>query len=268
VPQMGHINPGWFLLFCGLVVLAAGLLLMVLAHREKLDAAYPAAPVMLTQPAWYTPVTVYTPLLPVSAPVRSMAYASPPPPLDQLRIEPPVCYDAPRETVMCLGRVFNTTTDMMEAVRLQVKMTTSGDTAVAGLEQRFIAPGSFAPYRVQFDHTSEEKTDLITSLESAHRRQEGSFTLAVTAEMGTLDAAGFGHYILTATVKNPYSKPMEDVQLIGTLSDSQGHLTGYRVQTLAGGIAAGESRDFRLEIIPQTLDEFYSHSLTVLAWEE
>jgi hypothetical protein len=271
VPQIGPINPGWFLLICGLIVLAAGLILLLLARQDAPERSYMAAPVSIIQPVRYAPAPVYT-LQPTASPASrtpSSILASPPP--EQLRIELPVCYDTPHQNVMCLGRVFNLTDTIIDSVRLRVEMQANGGSAFAQPEQRFITPGSFAPYRVQFNQAVEERAALTASLEFAHPRLKNSYLLAVIneeGEPGSHENGDSGRYVVTATVLNPYQRPVRDIQIIGTVSDSQGKLTGYRVETLPGSMSAGESRPLRLEIIPQTLDDAYTHHLTVLAWGE
>lgn len=274
MPQIVPINPGWLLLFCGLVLLAAGLLMLLLRQSAAERASLSAAPVIsLTPSPLYTAAPVVTPL--VSAPVEPTATDTGTRSLSPtgLMIETPICYDAPQQSVLCLGRVYNIGSEAAENVRLRVGMQQNGQLKVTkpvAPEQRYIAPGEFAPYRVRFEQVFEEQIGLNAVLDTVDNLHRARYILNVSEESGLLesDSRGYERYVITATVKNPYNRAIQGVQVIATLSDSAGRLTGYRIETLFEGLQSGESRSLRFDIVPQIVDVRYIHTLVVLGWDD
>ncbi|MCU0513755.1 MAG: hypothetical protein MUE40_14450 [Anaerolineae bacterium] len=264
--QLAQLQPGWLLLLCALVVLAVGLLLL-LSRQPASTPVTAAAPVALTAPVTLTPLPLLWPTPSLAAPLPPLV-ASGASPGTRLRIEPPVCYDAPQQSVLCLGRVYNAGSLPVHQVRLLGQHPLSRESLPFMPEQRYILPGDFAPYQLRLPDLNEQIPVLPPALAAVEVYRARPYDLTISDEQGVLlrEPGSYGRYVVTATLTNPHPRPLTGVQVVCSLTDRRGHLSGYRV-SLEQGLQPGETLRLHLELIPRRLDDTFSHRLSVLAWD-
>jgi hypothetical protein len=246
---MLNLQPSLALLVIGVIALAVVSLFLLLNARSMIPHTVAPAPIeselRLMRSPWQ--------------------FAEP-----RLSIEPPRCYDMPARQLVCLGQIYNPTSQSIDAVSLT--LDTHQQTTEIALEQNFIPPHSYAPYHVRFDMLYEETTLVLAQLATQIPSRKIAYKLEIIEERSefvrdSAENATYGRYVITAQVRNPYSRPIPSVQVISSLTDHAGYLAGYRIQELQGGIKVGEIIPIRMEITPIVMESGFKHSLSVLAWD-
>jgi hypothetical protein len=262
------IHPIWLLLLlCGLVLLGCSALS---SRTPTLSVTSPYPPVTLTVyrfSATPAPALLNNPPLPVT-PIMLSSAASPPTP--SLEADTPACYARPGGALTCTGAIWNRSTQPLTDVRLRValrpaEMTpaqTAGVLAQTALnvEQQYIAPGTFAPYRALFETLPEQTFRAETQVLSAAFTEEETLPLHIYDETGQLNSSG--QYVLTAQIENSATLPLESLRVIVTLLDDANRVLGYRVQTLPR-LEATEQQLLRVQLTPQRQTETIRHTLHI-----
>lgn len=265
------IHPIWLLLLlCGLVLLIG--CSMLSSRTPTLSATTPYAPVTLTVYRFSdTPAPTRLPNHPLLVtPVTLSPSASPPTPL--LETDTPTCYTRPGGALTCTGKIWNRSQQPLTDIRLRVALrsteTTPANTAIIlaqtalNVEQRYIPPGTFAPYRALFDTLPEQTFRAEMQVLSAAFTEETALPVRVYNEAGQLTNSG--QYVLTAQIENSATQPLTSLRAIVTLLDNDNRVLGYRVQSLPRLIAA-EPQTLRVVLTPQRRAEIIRHTLHIEA---
>lgn len=186
-----------------------------------------------------------------------------------LLLRPPVCYETPADSLLCLGGIENTYAYPVEqaAVVVQVRLRdgTLLTSEVTEIEQLVILPGATAPYRVLFDVSARDLLEATALLVRAHPARDVArrfVTLTVENERSQL---ADGRYVVTATVRNPGPDTARAVRVIVTLYDGEGSIIGYRVVRARSLLRPGGSLPIRVEILPQMNDITPAYTLYIEA---
>jgi hypothetical protein len=265
------IQSGWLiLLLCaGIVLLLAAC--VALGTRTPTQPATDFPLVTLTvvpfateppQPDSILPTVLSHPFSPVSDWIANRASSS------GTHSDDPTCYNSPNQGFLCLGRVWNETTETLSNITVRVSLFGDNGGIVAqqviGLEQRYLPPKTSAPYRARFEQ-------VATASENAHSAIEMLLPVAlpaqpihVTGERGVI--ATTGRYIVTANLHNTSERLAEHIRLVVTLLDDTERVVGYRIQAVEP-LAAGTERSVRMELIPQVMAADLHHLLHVESWQ-
>ena len=182
----------------------------------------------------------------------------------------PTCYTSPNQGFLCLGRVWNQTTETLSNITVRVSLFGDDGDVVAeqivGLQQRYLPPKTSAPYHAQFDQVNTTSDYARTTIELVHPVEiPQEQPVHVTGERGVI--ADTGRYVLTANLHNTSERLAEHIRLVVMLLDVEERVVGYRVQAVEP-IAANTERMVRLEIIPQVMAEDLHHLLHVESWQD
>lgn len=183
-----------------------------------------------------------------------------------LLLFPPVCYETPTNSIVCLGRVQNNLRQPVGRVSVWVtvfgrngQILAQGET---GLEQTAIPPGQNAPYRALFQADWRDYAGATASLRSAESIHTTLVAPAVEQERGSWSD---GRYVVSAELRNTTPQPMQLARAIVTLYNRAGQVAGYRVVPINRVIAAGEIVPLSSEIVPLSSDRDVTHSLYIEA---
>lgn len=159
-----------------------------------------------------------------------------------LELQPPTCYLTTTDSIACLGMIVNSQSEPMQRVSARIELYTEDGTLlasqIAGIEQRTIPPGGYAPYRALFIPQSDQPiTDLTTyaqvivSLQSADPVSNvvSSTPLQIQSESAHFEA---GVYQLTAILANTSPQTIDEGRLVLTVYDATKRVVGYRVMEL------------------------------------
>ena len=132
------------------------------------------------------------------------------------------------------------------------------------LEQRRIAAGAAAPFRLQLPRSRLETTALEIEVVSAEWSTPAGLELTLQNARGEyLDE--LNRYRFSATVKNASGQPAKDIRLIVTLANAEGELVGFRVADLPDALPIGEEVDVDLAITPLEASAALRHQVTFQA---
>lgn len=248
------------------------LLLIFFVGCQSLRSGTPTQPGMTFPPVTLTvvrtPAIVGTPI-PVGTvsntltPARTPEYLTPPspPPKPELSVEQPACFDSV-SGIQCYGIVRNPLSVPLRDISLVATSPDSPDTSPRyfSLEQRIIESGSFAPYRVPHIGISAALTPFV-EVASVKFAQHVSSDLIVAQDRSIYDAR-HGIYIVTATITNVGPVPVDNLQAIVTLFDTD-HVVAFRTLRYDARVSPGNSTTLRTIIIPEVVSNNLRHSITV-----
>jgi hypothetical protein len=136
--------------------------------------------------------------------------------------------------VLCLGKVRNDQPDAVERVEIEVQILNQENqvlgTQVATLEQSYIPPGEFAPYRVLFTGIEARRVVAVaTTLLSAVVTDtiEERF-VPLTVENASLQQEG-RRYMMRANLVNNQERTAAAPRVVVTLFGADEQVYGYRV---------------------------------------
>lgn len=185
-------------------------------------------------------------------------------------VETPTCYLTPGAGLLCLGIVRSRASVVTGDITLRLSLFDSMGDQIAGqtitLEQDRLYPGQLAPYRGQFRELSSVPAGISAELVSVSRVDPGLELVLENVRGGMLGTtAGYERYVFTAQILNPHEQPAIDGQIVLSVFDSSGALTGYRVLRLGEELAPGEQRALRLDVIPQLVAPDLYHYVSASA---
>lgn len=181
-----------------------------------------------------------------------------PPPLT---LSTPTCYETADAGVLCMGEIENTQPYPIEQVSIDVDITDQTgrllETQQVFIEQNIILPGETAPYRALFPNTdrlsplSDQFGGVFTTLIRAEQTImpiNEADVLKIDVQRGEIVEQD--RYIFTGVLNNTGGHPIEDVQVVITLYDSEQRVAGYRIVEVKE-IKVGEEIPLYTEITPQ-----------------
>lgn len=184
------------------------------------------------------------PLLPTTTPL----------PLSTL---PPNCSPTATDNIQCLGLVMNDYDTAIQRVTLWVKLLRTDSTILAegrvGLEQNLLPSGAAAPYRILFHADWREYAGAVVSLNSADSGRDVQ-TRYIILEINDQHVDWLdGRYTVSAVLHNPDSQTAHLRRAVITLQDSDGNVTGFRVQQLDQALAAGADLPFQIGAVSNNI---------------
>lgn len=194
--------------------------------------------------------------------------------LSGVRIAPPHCYDAPNDSLLCLGEVVNPFSAPLVNVQMLANLRDVDGSVMMSrrimLEQTAVHPGQAAPYRVSFDNSGIASDGALVDVSLI---SSGSATLppplSITQDSGlySLTANGYGRYDVSAQVSNSSDEPLSGLQAVVTIKDGADRVVGFRVIALDEWLAPGATLPLNATLIPLAADGSLRHDLTVNAIE-
>ena len=216
-------------------------------------------------------LTAYDPQLitRVEADVAIPATIQPPPAnLTAIEISPPRCFKTTTPQVTCLGLIGNGGETAISDVTLNARFTDGAGASLGensfSLEQRQIAAGTSAPYRLQLPDALAEPAALEIALLDARSATAPALELTLDDVVGVyLPAAA--QYHLTATLRNTGEVAAAEIRLIVTLENAEGALIGYRAYDVQEALPRGEQRTLDLYLTPLETAAVMRHHVLVEA---
>ncbi len=188
--------------------------------------------------------------------------------LREINISPPRCYQTISPQVTCFGKVFNSAREIIGDISLRASFKTVDGALLGGqifsLEQRRIAAGETAPYRIQVPHARMETAALEIELVSARSPAPASLELALKDARGQY-LAGEKRYRFRATIENNSEREAADIRLLVTLEDEDDAIVGYRVVDLAAALPSGAARAIDLSLTVLEAGANISHHVSLQA---
>jgi LysM repeat protein len=188
-----------------------------------------------------------------------------------LSLDPPTCYEISTLSLLCLGQIVNTLDQPVERAAVAVQLLRADRTLLtekwAITEQTIILPGQAAPYRMLFVGGWEgyaEAVAVLLSADSAEQDSERYISPIIENEESTVTD---GHYVVTATLRNPGPQPAQSLRVIITLYDNRRRVVGYRAIRFDDPLPGDGTLLIEVNIVPQ-VDESseLSHILYAEAW--
>jgi len=179
-----------------------------------------------------------------------------------LEVVQPACYETATESIVCMGRIYNTQEFTVQRVDIRVQLVRDDGLVLAErdtiVDQSTIPPGGSAPYSARFKAEWQDYT-TTASLRRADRMPETHFaSLVIEDEMiHQVD----GRYSVSATIYNPSSFITEPPRLILTLLDDSGQVVGYRSISLTSGLDPNARQTIQIEAISQVRTAKLTHIL-------
>ncbi|MBC8098482.1 MAG: LysM peptidoglycan-binding domain-containing protein [Armatimonadetes bacterium] len=195
---------------------------------------------------------------------RNLRIPPPLPTLTPLRVQfsVPSCYELVTDVLVCLGEVHNPQRSAVARVTGTLELRSADGSLVATgrvqVEQAVIPPGSAAPYRVLFpaDVSQTPYNAIVMALHSADA--------AVALPLLTIEQAIAqpinARYRVSAHIRNPGSRAVNQARLVVTLYDGAQRVVGYRIAEV-GRIAAGDRVPAQIDLLPLGSEPPLSHSL-------
>lgn len=258
----------WLLLiFCGVLILFVGCSNLPSRTPTPTASAYP--PVTLTVVPLGTPSPIPRSTLPPSmthfttiSPRQVSTVGSSPP---TIRSTPPNCFSSPNSGSVCYGRIWNDSSETITNVVTRTQLKNASQTIIASqrfaLEQQYIPPNSFAPYRAHFSNLDHNTITANTTVMGFDTVSSETQLLVISGSRGAV--ANDGRYRLTITVTNTTSHISRSWRLVASLISSEDEIVGYRVFESEQIIDAGEQITVHLEMIPQILATDLRHHVHV-----
>jgi LysM repeat protein len=185
-------------------------------------------------------------------------------------LDPPTCYETSTMTLLCLGQMVNILERPVERTAVAVQLLQADGRVLveesANTEQTLIQPGQAAPYRVVFASGWEGYTRVVAvvlSADSAQRTSEQVIQLIIENEAVVTEN---GHYIVSATLRNPEAQMAQTLRVVITLYDNDKRVVGYRVLELDSPLLGGARLPIEVEVVPQVEDDALTHTLYAEAW--
>jgi LysM repeat protein len=195
-------------------------------------------------------------IIPTSSSAVLSAPATPTP--LSLPLDPPTCYETSTLSLLCLGEVVNTLDHPVERAAVSVQLVHADGYVLtekwAITEQTIIFPDQAAPYRMLFWREWEGYTEVIPvllSADSAEQVTERFITPIIENEESIVTS---GHYVITATLRNPEPQPAQSLRVIVTLYDNRRHVVGYRAVRFDDSLPGDAILPIEISIIPQVDD--------------
>jgi|GEM_PF-4378921 len=303
-----------FVNILGLATLLAILLVLSVIvwsyHTSSVRGANQGVPRLLT--SYQTPFYRTEPLIPVGGSLflgtsdrlqlryeLERRYTNAPPPDPSLETPPPICYDGPNNSVMCLGQLryainglsVDEPAPFFDLQSAQITVSLQAATATVAAERVFFEQyslfvGENAPYRAIFSDASPYDTVsavlTINQREQATRAEEETEVeasnhtpgLALSGHLAaqrltvinqhserTQRQPGYGIYKVDAVLRNDSQVVVSDIQVVVTLVNQGDEVVGYRVLRPGKTLRPGETLPVRLSVIPQTAEADLQHSL-------
>ena len=188
------------------------------------------------------------------------------PRIANIDISPPRCYDTVSPQLTCLGYVRNLSNESIRDVILWARFrgangVTPGETRFSP-EQRQIAAGDAAPYRVDAPRSRLETAVLELKVHGASRAGLTRHNLSLRDEAGLYDPVS-DSYRLTGSVVNLGTETARDIRLIVSLENEEGGIIGYRAFHVAQALPAGASLPVKLQLTPLTAAADVRHRVTI-----
>ena len=169
-------------------------------------------------------------------------------------IEGMICYEEPAGSLWCMGEVANSTEASIENIQLRVTLyNAAGEELMGGdvfTALDLVPSGQRAPFGILFASPPDSYDRFLavpiraeSSLEPANRYA----VLQVVAD----DASSVGSlFQITGSVTNPGQQSVTSITVVVTTYDPEGNVTGFRQAKMSEAIAAGESADFAISLMP------------------
>src|SRR5262249_7920378 len=174
-----------------------------------------------------------------------------------LAIGSPDCYETPVGGLWCLGMIRNDLPMPIEQVIVRVYLVTADGTALAQQETSIarsaLPPGAVSPYGVLFDRVPTNSAGPVVTLISAIEAYNlGSRLIPISVENVQTDLDNPAFHV-TGNLTNRASMPIRDLNLIITLFDAAGRVTGFRQWRWPPNqvLVKGGSMPFAVDVIPQ-----------------
>ncbi len=175
------------------------------------------------------------------------------PRLPEVEISPPRCFRTISPQLTCLGALYNRASQAISeislAARYRVGVGAASATTIFGVEQRHVAAGGKAPYRLHLPDAGAEDAALEISLADARLAPATEHDLTFE-EQGAEYAEAENSYRLRGLLWNGSDTPVKDIRLVVTLENEAGAIIGYRALDLSGSLAVNASRSVDLSITP------------------
>jgi LysM repeat protein len=199
------------------------------------------------QPAFLSVGAVLVIPPPEGTPVAQLAGVPTPAPLE---LSLPACYPTATNALYCFVEARNPGALALENVSAQIIVAGADGLPIASqlayAAREVIPPGESAPlavlFAVQPDRVAASAARVATANESTDPALR-YVLLEVSDQQGGL--AG-NEWRVTGQIRNPTSTPASAAWMALTLYDALGAIVGYRRQSLTGGLAPGETRDFSI----------------------
>ena len=176
-----------------------------------------------------------------------------PPPPAPVDLSQPVCYPTGSAGLYCLVEARNPNSLPLDGVSARFILAGpdglpfASQTVFGALD--LIPPGAAVPLAALFapapgQHVAATGLELLSAiLVSEPLSTTQTVVLDVSAPPGAVLA---GRWTVAGSVRNPSSLPLPEAWVLLSVYDAGGHLAGFRKQSLANGIGAGETRPFSI----------------------
>jgi LysM repeat protein len=179
-----------------------------------------------------------------------------------LEIAPPACYETPTDSLVCMGRIYNTQKYTVQRVDVRVQLLRADGSILAErdtiLDQNTIPPGGSAPYSARFKAEWQNYTTTAT-LQRVDMPPETQF-VPLIIENETIQQAD-GRYTVAATLYNSSPYITEPPRLILTLLDDSGRVVGYRTFGATSGLDPEARQIIQIEAVSQVRSAKLTHTL-------
>ncbi len=215
---------------------------------EVLQAANPSV-----QPAFLSIGAVLTIPVIVDSSASNIAAAASPTPVPLTLAAGPACYQQVTGALYCLVEARNPGAAPLQNVSAQIALigpkgeVLASEIAYSALD--LILPGSGAPLAAWFPSVPPAMVAPVAQVVSAQPASaEGALgvPLDITSPQMAPSTDPIGLWTVTGQVRNGSASAVGSVRLVLTLYDRQKQIVGYRLESLAGGLAAGASQDFSI----------------------
>ena len=159
----------------------------------------------------------------------------------------PDCRQMITGKTMCLGQVMNPTSEMIEQVRVRIRLLDAQGAVLAetttGVEHLLIPPDGEAPYSAIFDASAY--TDISVSALLAQPADQSEWILleAEATDVETIE----NRLRVEAVIHNPSNRGVGGARVVLTLLDHEGQVAGFRVASTDADLEPGETRTVVIE---------------------
>ena len=163
-------------------------------------------------------------------------------------------YQTPIGGLWLLGEVINEGRDPVENIQVEIGLLAADGRSLgsttAWVATSIILPGERGPFAVLIDEPPADFAQPAVSVVGGqHLVELGTRYLDVLLLNSEIELKDSGA-VLSGLVRNDGAEVASSVQIIATFYDEQGSVTGFQQEIVAGRLAVGEERPFRLESTP------------------
>lgn len=170
-----------------------------------------------------------------------------------MRAESPACYALTDERALCLGLVYNVSSETVVSVQVRVQ-SGEGETAAlvtAAVDQPILEPGSAGVYVAEIAWSGDTPGGDLAALRTVEVASADPAASAAYVTLAVQDVSQQQegrHYALSGQVRNTTGQAVAAARLYLALVDAQSRVIGYRVVELPGTLEAGDSASFSAQV--------------------